>query len=183
MIDPHFFSERATLVTTNLELEPLGPQHFDGVWASVNDAEERRLSGVHVTFTEQEVRDYLERRATEVGRADWAIVRASDRAFVGVIVLKDLDPHNESMGFRISLSTEATVVGKGYGSEATKAVIDFGLNTVGLHRITLEVVDFNTRAQRVYGKSGFHAEGIKKEAQLWGKERSDVIMMAVVNSH
>jgi len=183
MIDPHFFDERVSLTTPNLELEPLGPQHFDGVWASVNDADERRLSGVHVVYTEAEVRAYLERRATEPGRADWAILRTADRAFVGVIVLKDLDPHNESMGFRISLSNEPGVVGKGYGSEATKAVINFGLTTVGLHRITLEVVDFNTRAQRVYGKSGFHAEGIKKEAQLWDNERSDVIMMAVVNSH
>ena len=94
-------------------------------------------------------------------------------------MLNDLDPHNESMRFRIALGGE-TVFGKGYGSEATKAVVDYGLDIVGLHRITLEVVDFNTRAQRVYAKAGFHQEGVLREAWNWDGEWSDVIVMAVV---
>jgi len=183
MIDQSHFREQATLTTPNLVLEPLGPKHFEGTWSSINDPESRRLAGVHEIYTEQEVRDYLASRAAQHDRADWAIIREQDGAFVGTIVLKDLDRHNETMGFRISLSTHEAVVGKGYGSEATKAVIDFGFRTVGLHRITLEVVDFNTRAQRVYGKSGFHPEGLRREAWLWEGERSDVILMAVMNGH
>jgi len=70
------------------------------------------------------------------------------------------------------------VFGKGYGSEATKAVVDYGLEVVGLHRISLEVVDFNTRAQRVYTKAGFHPEGILRDAWYWDGEWSDVIVMA-----
>jgi RimJ/RimL family protein N-acetyltransferase len=54
---------------------------------------------------------------------------------------------------------------------------------VKLHRVTLEVVDFNTRAQRIYSKIGFHQEGLLREAWYWDGEWSDVILMALLNEH
>lgn len=179
MIASDFFRDQVTLETEHLRLEPLGPQHFEGSWAALQDEESRRLTGTHQTFTEPQIRAWLASRADEHDRADWALIRKSDGAFAGEVVLNDLDPHNESMGFRIALSN-AELFGQGYGSEATKAVIDYGMQVVGLHRITLEVVDFNTRAQRVYTKAGFMQEGLLREAWLWDGERYDVILMALV---
>jgi RimJ/RimL family protein N-acetyltransferase len=37
---------------------------------------------------------------------------------------------------------------------------------VGLHRVELDVYDFNTRARHIYEKLGFVLEGTKREA-LW----------------
>lgn len=180
MIQPDYFRQQVTLETPNLVLEPLGPQHFEGSWAALNDEESRRLTGTHAEFTEDQIRAWLASRADEHDRADWAIVHKQSGSYVGEVVLNDLHPHNESMSFRIALSG-AAVFGKGYGSEATQAVVDYGLKVVGLHRISLEVVDFNTRAQRVYAKAGFHPEGILRDAWFWNGEWSDVIVMAIVN--
>jgi len=177
MIPVDYFRDQVSLETPNLRLEPLGPRHFEGSWAALHDEESRRMTGTHETFTEEQIRQWLASRAGAHDRADWAIVRKEDEAYVGEVVLNDLDPHNLSMGFRIALSS-AGVFGKGYGSEATKAVVDYGLEVVGLHRISLEVVDFNTRAQRVYAKVGFHPEGILRDAWYWDGEWSDVIVMA-----
>lgn len=182
MIAPDYFREQVTLTTPNLRLEPLGPQHFDGAWAALQDEESRRLTGTHAEFTPEQIREWLASRADAHDRADWAIIRLTDDAYVGEVVLNDLDPHNESMGFRISLSGQG-LFGKGYGSEATKAVVDYGLQVVGLHRISLEVVDFNTRAQRVYEKVGFHSEGLLRDAWYWDGEWSDVVVMAIVSGH
>lgn len=182
MIAPDFFRDQVTLETPNLWLEPLGPEHFDGSWAALQDAESRRLTGTHAEFTEEQVRSWLASRKDAHDRADWAIIRKSDGAYVGEVVLMDLDPHNESMGFRIALGGEG-LFGKGYGSEATKAVVDYGMGVVGLHRISLEVVDFNTRAQRVYSKAGFQSEGIMRDAWYWDGEWSDVILMAHIAGH
>lgn len=181
MIAPDYFRDQVTLETENLRLEPLGPQHFDGSWAALQDPEGRRLTGTHSEFTQEQIRAWLESRADEHDRADWAIIRKSDDAYIGEVVLNDLDPHNESMGFRIALGGEG-LFGKGYGSEATKAVVDYGIRVVGLHRISLEVVDFNQRAQRVYAKSGFLPEGIMRDAWYWDGEWSDVIVMAIIAS-
>ena len=182
MIAADYFRDQPTLTTERLTLEPLGPEHFDGSWAALQDAETTRLTGTHATFTEDQIRGWLASRSEEHDRADWAIIHEVDGEYLGEVVLMDLDPHNESMGFRIALSS-VSVFGKGYGSEATKAVVDYGTDEVGLHRITLEVVDFNTRAQRVYAKAGFHQEGLLREAWYWDGEWSDVILMAKVSGH
>lgn len=182
MIAPDYFRDQVTLTTPNLRLEPLGPQHFDGAWAALQDEESRRLTGTHAEHTEEQLHEWLASRADAHDRADWAIIRLSDGEYVGEVVLNDLDSHNESMGFRISLGG-AGLFGKGYGSEATKAVVDYGLQVVGLHRISLEVVDFNTRAQRVYAKAGFHPEGLLRDAWHWDGEWSDVVVMAIVAGH
>jgi RimJ/RimL family protein N-acetyltransferase len=179
MIAPDYFRDQVTLVTPSLRLEPLGPQHFDGSWAALQDPEGRRLTGTHEEYSQEQIREWLASRADAHDRADWAIIRTSDDVFVGEVVLNDLDVHNRTMGFRIALGS-AGVFGKGYGSEATQAVVDYGLQVVGLHRIELEVVDFNTRAQRVYAKAGFHQEGVLREAWFWDGEWSDVIIMAAI---
>lgn len=179
MIAPDYFRDQVTLETPNLRLVPLGPEHFDGAWAALQDAESNRLTGTHNTFTPEQIRDWLSSRSDAHDRADWAMTRKDDGEYVGEVVLMDLDPHNMSMGFRIALGG-AGLFGKGYGSEATKAVVDYGMRVVGLHRISLEVVDFNMRAQRVYSKAGFVPEGIMREAWFWDGEWSDVISMAVV---
>lgn len=179
MIAADYFRDQQTLLTERLRLEPLGPEHFDGSWAALQDAETTRLTGTHAEFTEEQIRGWLATRADEHDRADWAIIRRSDGAYLGEVVLSDLDPHNESMGFRIALAGEG-LFGQGYGSEATRAVVDYGLDTVGLHRISLEVVEFNTRARRAYEKAGFREEGTMRDAWNWDGVRSNVILMAVV---
>ncbi len=181
MIAPDYFRDQRTLESSNLRFEPLGPQHFDGSWATLNDAESRRLAGIRVERTEQEHLEWLASLAGAHDRADWAIVRAEDGEFVGEIVLSEFEPYNEAMNLRITLS--GRMFGHGYGSEATKAVVDYGLQVVGLHRISLRVVDFNTRAQRVYSKVGFHPEGLLRDAWFWDGEWSDVVVMAIVAGH
>lgn len=182
MIDPAHFRNLPTLTTANLILVPLGPEHADGYTSAHHDPETRRLTGTHETLTDDEIMARLVAYRAASERADWAIIRSSDNAYLGDVALRDFHPYNESADFRIALGSPG-VFGKGYGSEATKAVIDFGLDDVHLHRITLRVVDFNTRAQRLYAKIGFHPEGLLREAWFWDDEWSDVIVMAIVAEH
>ena len=70
--------------------------------------------------------------------------------------------------------------GAGLGTEATRLVVDHGFRVLGLHRITLEVYDFNPRARHVYEKVGFVHEGTGREALLFDGEWVDVHFMAVL---
>lgn len=72
--------------------------------------------------------------------------------------------------------------GHGYGTEATRLVINYALDTVGLHRISLTVFAFNPRAQRVYEKCGFQREGVRREVLRWNHAWYDEICMSILNS-
>lgn len=62
------------------------------------------------------------------------------------------------------------------------AVVDHGLTTMGLHRISLEVYAFNPRARHVYEKVGFVHEGTGRDALIFDGEWIDVHFMAILGS-
>ncbi|WP_370942714.1 GNAT family N-acetyltransferase [Amycolatopsis sp. cg5] len=97
----------------------------------------------------------------------------------GLVVLNELDRDNESMNFRITL-TGPPVFGKGYGTDATAAVLDFAFDVVGLHRVSLGVFTFNPRARRVYEKCGFVAEGVRRHSLKWDGQWHDSVEMGVL---
>jgi RimJ/RimL family protein N-acetyltransferase len=51
---------------------------------------------------------------------------------------------------------------------------------VGLHRLSLEVYDFNPRARRVYEKCGFRTEGVLRDALRWDGEWINATVMSIV---
>ncbi len=181
MVSKRFFAQQKTLTTRRLRLEPLGTEHFDGAWAALQDEESMRLTGTHQTFTEDQIRKWLAGLADRHDRADWAIIRIEDGANLGEVVLNEFDEDNESIGFRISLGAEK-LCGRGYGTEATKAVIDHAFDEVGLHRISLEVFSFNPRAQHVYEKCGFVVEGKQRDSLRWDGKWFDTIQMALLTT-
>jgi len=89
-------------------------------------------------FDRPRIEDWLATRQEHHDRADWAVVRAEDGTFLGEAVLNELDPANESANYRVSLAGPH-VFGQGYGTETTRLVIDYALDTVGLHRVSLGV--------------------------------------------
>lgn len=195
------FRDQPVLTGKRVRLVPLSPSHLDGMMRMLTDPEARRLTGTHRTFERDAVREYLAALPTRHDRAHWAITSAQpptdtapstetdpstdgDHAaetFLGEAVLQELDGPNATAGFRICLAGP-DVFGQGYGTESTKAVVDYALDVAGLHRVGLEVFDFNVRAQRVCEKCGFVREGIRRRALWWNGIRHDVITMGIIAS-
>lgn len=109
-----------------------------------------------------------------------AVIEQETDAMVGEVVLNDLHEENRSCGFRTLIGPEGR--GKGLGTEATRMITRYGLNSLGLHRISLEVYDFNPRARHVYEKVGFTHEGTGRDA-LWFEDGwIDVHYMSILES-
>jgi len=95
---------------------------------------------------------------------------------LGEVVILDIDPDNRCAHIRITLFDKAHL-GKGYGTEAMRLAVDYGFRVLKLHRISLDVFDFNPRAIRVYEKIGFKQEGIQRDTLFYdGKYHSSIIM-------
>jgi RimJ/RimL family protein N-acetyltransferase len=87
---------------------------------------------------------------------------------------------NRSCSFRILLQGPR-FFGRGLGTEATRLALDYAFG-LGVHRVELEVYDFNPRARRVYEKAGFRHEGTKREALLWDGSWVDAHVMAILDT-
>lgn len=107
-------------------------------------------------------------------------VRATDR-LIGTCALSQLDGDNGSSTYHITIG-EKDAWGHGYGTEATRLMLDHAFRTLGLHRIALSVFEFNERAIRSYVSCGFVIEGRAREA-IWRDGRWwDELSMSILES-
>ncbi|MEU1881226.1 GNAT family protein [Streptosporangium sp. NPDC020072] len=173
------FARKPTLYGSRVTLRPVGPEHADGLWGLVNDPETTRLTGSHGVMDRAAIDLWCRTRADQDDRLDLAICAVDDDAYVGEVVLNDLDTHNLSCNLRIALSGPR-VYGRGYGTEAIRLVLDHAFATTDLHRIELEVFAFNDRAAHVYRKVGFVEEGVRRDALLWDGRWHDAVVMSVL---
>ena len=106
--------------------------------------------------------------------------RDSDR-LVGSCAFSQLDAENGSAMYHITIG-EKDAWGRGFGTEATRLMLDHAFGTLGLHRIGLTVFEFNERAIRAYRRCGFIAEGRARES-IWRDGRWwDEVAMSVLAS-
>jgi len=172
------FVDKPTIIGNRVRLRPLTVADTDVVMETLADVEAMRLTGTHREFTEAAVRATLARWSNQDDRIDWAVVEHATGEHAGEVVLNDLDPHNASCGFRIALTGRYT--GRGLGTEATRLAVGHAFDTVGLHRVELEVYSFNPRAHDVYVKAGFVHEGTRRHALCWDGEWIDAHVMAIL---
>jgi RimJ/RimL family protein N-acetyltransferase len=106
--------------------------------------------------------------------------RSTDR-LIGTCAFSQLDGDNGSALYHITIG-ESDAWGHGYGTEATRLMIDHAFGTLGLHRIALFVFEFNERAIRAYRRVGFVVEGRSRES-VWRDGRWwDELAMSVLES-
>ena len=150
------------------------------------DEEVRRFTGTTQTFSKKMIYDYVERITEADDRYDFLIFFFSDSLIfaeiflIGEAVLNDIDWDANMAGFRIALFS-STQTNKGIGKQAVKAVTDFGLYTLQLHRIEVEVFDYNPRAQHVYECCGYQIEGRKKDGLYYDGSYHDILIMAILH--
>ena len=72
--------------------------------------------------------------------------------------------------------------GKGYGTDAMRLMLSYGFNELNLHRVTLNVFEYNPRGIRSYEKCGFKHEGRIRQFILRDGKRWDMLHMGILRS-
>ena len=129
----------------------------------------------------EEIERFFASRALGPESLSLAIHLRDSNRLVGTCALSQLDHENGSALFHITIGEKDTW-GRGYGTEATRLLLDHAFGTLSLHRIGLSVFSFNERAIRSYLSCGFVMEGRAREA-IWRDGRWwDEITMSVLQS-
>ena len=109
----------------------------------------------------------------------FGILELETERLIGTCSLMDI---NAAMGLAtlgIGIG-EPECLGKGYGTEAVRLIVEYGMFFLNLHNIKLEVFGFNPRAIRAYEKAGFRLVGRRRASYVLGGERYDDIIMDIL---
>ena len=95
---------------------------------------------------------------------------------LGWTYLRDVDWRGRTAGFGVALG-EADARGRGYGTEATRLMLDYAFTALCLHSIMLTVAEFNLAGRRAYERAGFREVGQRRQCRwLGGRLWDDVYM-------
>ncbi|KZT60046.1 acyl-CoA N-acyltransferase [Calocera cornea HHB12733] len=93
-------------------------------------------------------------------------------------VLLTVPPKNRDAQLGLLFSTSWHNLG--LGTELMRWLVPYAFEQLGMHRLSLEVVESNVAARRVYQKVGFAEEGRKKGAVWQDGGWKDIVLMAIL---
>lgn len=144
----------------------------------MNDRSINKFIGRHSRHTKlAEQADYFDNRAKEP--YSYAIVDKVTNTYIGNcdIRVKDTVAGVGKIGIFIG---EHEFLGKGFGADAIKTMLEFCFNSLNLHSVRLSVFEDNERAVSCYTKCGFTITGVLREAAFYEGEYHNIIEMDIL---
>ena len=129
----------------------------------INDPEVHKTLEFRTPMSLKQERDWLEKACcNSFKELTLAICIADDHRHIGVVSLLDSQPTHRKATFGI-LVGETELHDRGFGTEATRLICQYGFEEMNLHKINLTVRADNLRGIHVYEKVGFVKEGLLKD--------------------
>ncbi len=109
----------------------------------------------------------------------WAMNIKGDPTFIGTISFHRLikDNYRAEVGYMLQPQHQ----GRGIMSEALKAVVDYGFNTLKFHSIEARVTHGNTASAQLLERNGFVKEAHFREDHYWNGRFVDTTVYCQLN--
>lgn len=140
----------------------------------------RYLSRPDIINTFEDEKKWFKKAVKSNDAATFSVVVKRGGKTIGNTSLMKIDKVNGNAELGIMIG-DKKYWGRGYGTEATKLMLDFGFNILRLHQIYLKVVAFNKRALKAYRKAGFKLVGRLRESRFFSGEYHDEYLMDVLD--
>ncbi|MCM3784846.1 GNAT family N-acetyltransferase [Neobacillus mesonae] len=163
----------------HIYLRPVSVQDAEAYYQLLFQSETRRLTGTKAMFTYDQIVSYFEDKTSDRSSLLMLISLQDGNDIIGDIALQDIDTTNRSTNLRIMIDPSEQQ-GKGYGTEALKLMLDYAFGILQMHRVELNVFDYNDRAKHVYEKIGFKVEGRQRDALFYNHAYHDSILMSIL---
>jgi diamine N-acetyltransferase len=168
-------------VTLVGERVALGPAHkglLPFLWKWESDLELSALTGDPTRPLTPEAIDKLYEQYSTSGpdHTSFVIYERTTMRLIGTVGLVSINHLHRTAELGIGIG-EHDCWGKGYGTEATRLVLDYAFNVLSLHNVMLRVFSYNERAIRAYLRAGFREIGRRRQSQRIGDRAYDVVLM------
>ena len=132
-----------------------------------------RKGGFVLGWSESEHREALRNDDVDY----WIVEADPDGRSVGYVILQGRkSPHGSIELKRVALAE----TDKGYGRHALRLVKRLAFESLGAHRLWLDVFEHNARARHLYSSVGFIAEGTLRESMRLSGGYASLVVMSML---
>ena len=121
----------------------------------------------------------LERHLAIIAGPDEEHLKVMDEndRIIGYVILVGLENPNKIIELRRLVIAEK---GKGYGRETLRFIKKYCFEQLRCHRLFLDVVEDNMRAQYLYRSEGFMLDGLLREAHKTEKGYKNLLLLSIL---
>jgi [ribosomal protein S5]-alanine N-acetyltransferase len=169
------------LIGTRIYLRPLERADAPLLAAFVNHPETRRtvLRPRPTSLAQEEA--FLMQLGSSERDVLFGLALHEGGALVGVSGLHQIDPIGRKAQLGLLIGSPVHW-GKGYGTDATRLMLEYAFGTLNLHKVGLQVFSNNPAGRRVYEKVGFTLEGTLREDYFVNGAYVDALCMGMLRS-
>jgi RimJ/RimL family protein N-acetyltransferase len=163
-------------------LGPVLDAHLDPLGAWDNDYVVARNLGTppRPQRPEQVRAFWVDTMLADCSNVIFALYEVASWRFIGIAGLLHVDQVNRSAELLVLIGPSESR-GKGFGTEATRLVVDHAFTALGLHTVRLDVFEYNAAGIRAYEKAGFKVSGRWRANKFMGGRLWDTILMDIVS--
>ncbi|MDI6784549.1 MAG: GNAT family protein [bacterium] len=167
------------MIGKKVYLRPVEVADIDLFCRCVNNPEVR--DSFFIAFPSNRVRqeEFIRSLYKEKDLVIFTIVTKAQNIPVGHTAFHRVDFVSRSATYAIIIS-DAKYWGKGYGSEVTQLMVEYGFQTLGLNRIQLHVWSENIAGLKAYERAGFKQEGLLRQAMFHEGKFCDFYVMSIL---
>ena len=177
------FTRMPTLTTERLVLRPMRTSDAYDMYeySCREDVTEFLLWSPHpsVSYT-RDYLAYIESRYATCDFFDWAVTLKDSGKMIGTVGFTKIDTANNSAEIGYVLNPQYHR--QGFALEASRKIVEFGFETVGLHRIEAKFMKGNSASLRVMEKLGMTLEGYSVDGMFVKGEYRTIGTCAIIKS-
>ena len=146
---------------------------------NINDPEVRKDLGQHTPYNQDKEEEFVENIAS--GKEDQVhllITDSEDEERIGMISLFRVNKNSGNAEIGLWITPEHQE--EGFGTEATKLIIEFGFDELRIHRMYARVFDDNPKSINIWEKLNFKKEGIMREASFKDGKYVNVLIYGIL---
>ncbi len=165
--------------SAHVALGPLTPADLPVMFEWINDREQVLFNAPYKPVHAGQHQAWFDAMQQRNDMVIFGIRLVETGRLIGSCQLLNIHSVHRSAELQIRLGDVAER-GHGYGTEATRLLLDFAFGDLNLHRVHLHVLSSNLAAIRMYEKVGFVSEGVLRAAAHIDGHYVDVIAMGIL---
>ncbi len=173
------FEPFPVLETERLILTEISIKYLDDLSLILSDPEVAKYEYFYPTENSEQVEKFIlryQKERNEKEEITWGIIAKTSKKLIGTCCLGDFS--ESARRAEVGYAMARNEWGKGYATEAIKAIVEYGFAEMNLNRIEAFITPGNVASIRVLEKIGFIKEGHVRERDLIKGELVDGIIMS-----
>jgi diamine N-acetyltransferase len=164
------------LESTRILLRPIQREDLKYLAELMSDREIGILTGEVYPSTEKGMEEFYERCQKTEDRIWFVIVDKETGKVIGETGFLRMFMPWRTTDFSLVI-WDKEYWSKGYGKEIAALMLEYGFNSLNIHRMAIGVVGFNQNALKLWKSIGFVEEGRQKDGYFVNGEYSDFVML------